>query len=624
MRKSFSQRSMIMEEFRRQLKINNKQMNKNIFSIFACLLSLGIGILQYSCQNEDDMGSFTPITAKLKFASDEISVTKADSAYEIKIRSNLPWRVKTSDTWVSIKDSTSFGKETDSIIVVRISKNPVTAKRTGTLTAWITKDVQKTFTIIQDAGDPPPIVKRHVYVKEGGSGNGTTWGNATSLDGALAQSLEAGDFIHIAAGIYKPAIPVTGGLAGADADKTFEIKENIVIIGGYPANPVSGAVSNPSVNLTTFDGNGTANHVVTVTAPNITGRNVTLRGITIKKGSTAASGSVPINGIDYPKNYGGGIIIGKSALNLKNCIISENVAVSGGGGVYAFTSATLTMDSCSVNNNSTSSTAANGGGMFIDKQSVLFINNSAITSNAAGSFGGGLYIWLSNFHVFNSTIDGNGAGGLGSTTAGKAYGGAYVREGSRGEFVNCTVFGNTSSNIGGGIGIYGTASAPTVVSIISNTISGNKIKNATAKGGGIYVNAAAANATLNIYNSIISGNTIGVTGTENISDVDGAVGYAFSKKQTVVSNQVFDNNGTASGLTFEFAAMLGAFANNGGVTKSCLLTGANNPAKTSGMSTNDLATLGGTFSPAIPSEIISADQIGGSRNGKPYIGACVK
>lgn len=198
----------------------------------------------------------------------------------------------------------------------------------------------------------------------------------------------------------------------------------------------------------------------------------------------------------------------------------------------------------------------------------------------------------------------------------------YLREGS-GELVNCTVYGNTSSNIGGALGVYGTASAGATLDIVSSTITANKVKSTMASGGGVYSNSLFG--TINVYNTIVSGNTKGATGTENVSDVDGVAGFAGSKWYTIASTQVFDGDGNAvGGATFDFASMLGPLANNGGETSTVKLIGSGNPALTNGMNDVQLTELGNTLSTAVPASIIAFDQTGESRSGKAYIGATVK
>jgi hypothetical protein len=594
--------------------------SKNL-NIFATLLLISGLVFFFGCKKTTDLGSFTPNDPKLQFAAEQLSVAKNDSTYKLKFKSNLPWRTKSNNDWITIPDGFERGLEKDSVTSFRVTKNPTIQPRTGSVTVFITDNYQKIITINQAAGDPPPIIKRNVYVKVGGTGDGSSWDNATTLNAALAIDLAAGDFIHIAAGTYKPTAIVTGGTAGSNEDKTFEVRQNINVIGGYPANATTGAISNPVVNVTALDGDNTASHVVTVSAPTIANQKVLMKGVTIQKGNTPATGSVTITGLAFPKNFGGGIIVGKAVAELEDCILTDNTSVSGGGAIYAFTNATVTLRKTTVQNNKTSNAAANGGAIFMDKLSNLFTYNTTITNNAAGSFAGALYQYTGGFHMYNTTIDGNGAGGLGSGVTGKAYGGIYLREGS-GEMVNCTLYGNTASNIGGGIGVFGTTTAPATLDLVSTTITANKVKG-SANGAGLYVNALFC--TINIYNSIISGNTKGATGTETASDIEGVAGFTWSKKNAIVGNQVFNSTGTAvSGSTFDFATMLGALTSNGGNTRTVKLQGTGNPALTNGMAVSELTTLGATLSTAVPADIIGFDQTGESRASKPYIGATVK
>lgn len=174
-----------------------------------------------------------------------------------------------------------------------------------------------------------------------------------------------------------------------------------------------------------------------------------------------------------------------------------------------------------------------GGSPFFLKQSDLYVYSSSISTNGEGGFAGALYQYTGSFHIYNSTINGNGAGFIGSTTTGKAYGGVYLRE-VTGELVNCTIHGDTSSNNGGGIGVFGTAAAPANLHIISSIVTGNMVKNASALGGGLYMNAA--DVTVNIHNSIISGNTRGTTGTGTASDVEGVAAAGWTKKPSVIGS----------------------------------------------------------------------------------------
>lgn len=585
---------------------------------------LCLAVFFSGCKKAIELESFSAKDPNIVLANDAISVDKEEQSYEIKMTANLPWRTKSNVNWIAVDNTTLSGTgEKESIIKIKISKNPTVQPRTGTVSVWITDSYQKNFTVNQAEGDPPPLIKRNLYVKVGGSGDGASWDTPISLSAALAMNLDEGDMIHIAAGTYHPELAITGGSASAAGDKTFEVKQNIKLIGGYPANATTGAVADPALNTTILDGNNTANHVLTISAPSITDQQVTITGLTIQKGNTSTStSSATINGLAFPKTNGGGLIVGRAAVELVKCIITDNTAWSGGAGIYAFTNAKVTLRESVVKNNTLSSTGANGGGLHIEKQSDLFVYSSSISTNGAGGFAGALYQYTGAFHIYNSTINGNGAGFVGSTTTGKAYGGVYLREGN-GELVNCTVYGNTASNIGGGVGVYGTAAAPATLQVISSTITGNMVKSASALGGGLYMNAA--DVTVNIYNSIISGNSRGATGTGTASDVEGVAAAGWTKKSSVIGSQVFDFNAAAiSGATFDFATMLGPLANNGGNMQTVKLLGTGNPAIANGMTATELTTLGASLATPVPASTIAFDQIGNSRSGKTQMGALIQ
>lgn len=588
-------------------------------SIILCLTVFFSG-----CKKAIELESFSPKDPSITLNSNAVNVDKEEQNLDIKMNSNLPWRAKSNVDWITVDNTTQAGLgESEATIKIKISKNPTVQPRVGTVSVYITDSYQKNFTVNQAAGDPPPLIKRNLYVKVGATGDGSSWATPISLSAALAIDLDEGDMIHIAAGTYQPELAVTGGSATAAGDKTFEVKQNIKLIGGYPANATAGAVADPSVNTTILDGNNTANHVLTIAAPSVAGQQVSISGITVQKGNTSTStSSTTINGLAFPKTNGGGIIVGRAAVELVKCVITDNTGWSGGAGIYAFTNAKVTLRESVVKNNTISSTGANGGGLHIEKQSDLFVYSSTISTNGAGGFAGAIYQYTGAFHIYNSTINGNGAGFVGSTTTGKAYGGIYLREGS-GELVNCTIYGNTSSNIGGGVGVYGTAAAPANLQIISCTITGNMIKSTSALGGGVYMNAA--DVTVNIHNSIISGNSRGATGTGTASDVEGVAAAGWTKKSSIIGSQVFDANAVViAGANFDFATMLGLLANNGGNMQTVKLLGTGNPAFANGMTSAELTTLGGSLPTQVPASIISFDQIGSSRAGKAQMGAIVQ
>lgn len=434
----------------------------------------------------------------------------------------------------------------------------------------------------------PYLSAADIYVKTTGtsSSDGITWQTATTLSNALSVA-QSGDIIHLAAGNYTPDKKVSGG--SLNEDVTFEIKSNISLTGGYPANPVNGDLPDGS-SLTVLNGNSgntQAFHVVAITAPMEANNKVELRNLTITGGKAGAnnSGSISANGISYPRYNGGGMIIGKSTVELYNCRIHNNQSLYHTPGVYVFSQAKVTFSFCTIENNTG---AANGGGIWNDGSTVSLYNCN-ISNNETIGVGGGIYALNlstnSKTYMYNSTINHN-------KSSHKA--GYYGREKSIAVMVNCTVYGNSTTREttgGGGISLYtnNQKSNAAKLDIISSTITGNT--GALNDGGGIRLNDQYCK--LSISNSVVSGNS-----NEDIALFNGA---SYSVRNTVISDKVYSPFGEViSGQTFDHTSMIETLADNGGYNKTCRLGGNNNPALISGMSSAELITLASTLSPAIP------------------------
>src|SRR5690606_10808554 len=140
--------------------------------------------------------------------------------------------------------------------------------------------------------------------------------------------------------------------------------------------------------------------------------------------------------------------------------------------------------------------------------------------------------------------------------------------------------------------------------IISSTVTGNS----SATASGIHNNG---NNTINIYNSIISGN--------NSSDQVG--GNAIAKtSSSIIDQAAYDEDGdVVAGASFDASTMLGTLADNGGATKTVLLTGAINPANQYGMNALQLQLL--AINNDLDESLITSDQTGKDRTGKTTMGA---
>lgn len=457
------------------------------------------------------------------------------------------------------------------------------------------------------------MAQTNYYVKpaSSGLGNGSSWADATTLSGALATSV-SGDIIHVTAGTYVPTVKLSNG--ADDLDMTFEIKNNIKIIGGYPANPTGNDVPT-ALNQSVLNGEivtgYNAYHVVTITAPVETGKKVELKNIAITGGKSAASGTaITINTLTYNRTYGAALIIGAATVELNNCRLYENTG-NHAQGMLAFGAANVVLNNCSIDNNTGT---GNGTGIWNDNSTVT-INNCNISNNQTTGACAGVYAVnstkVSTTYMNNTTISNNSAG---SRTA------YYGRENSIGVMVNCTVYGNSATLAGAGVCLYtataGSSTKAMRLDIINSTITNNSSVTATETSGGIRVNDAYC--TLNIYNSIVSGNTVGAAGSKVAGDIALLNSAVYTKKNTIISDKAYDGTGTEiSNKTFDFTTMVEPLASNGGPTKTCgLLLGDDvNPARSLGMSASDLTALGSTFVPVIPASIMAYDQLGNNRTG---------
>ena len=440
-----------------------------------------------------------------------------------------------------------------------------------------------------------------------GDGSGLSWENASTLSAALFVSA-SGDVIHLAAGKYTPSSLITGGTD--DLDMTFEIKNNITLIGGYPASPTASDLPSKE-NETILDGEivpgYNAYHVVAITAPAEAGKKVQMRYISITGGKPASSGTtLTINGLNYVRTSGGAIIIGGAALELNHCRIYDN---SGHNcpGLYAFSNANVVINKCLFENNIG---GGNGASMWIDASNIDVYDSNFIGNKNSG-VGAIQIIANAKANFYNSTIAYN-ISGYNNTTTTRNGSGIYIRNGSQVQVVNCTIYGNESNGNGAGIALHTTtAFTGTSVDVINSTITNNHsllLDNSTA---GIF--ALTTGCAVNVYNSIISGNT--AIGTAN-ADLAVTSGTTLVTKSSIAGDLVFDNDGgLATDVSFNHETMLDTLANNGGITETVqlLLDNSVNPAKTHGMSAENLITLGNTLNPVVPENIIAFDQLGNSR-----------
>ena len=275
------------------------------------------------------------------------------------------------------------------------------------------------------------------YVKANGTGDGSSWANASGDLQKMIDELAAVDApgeVWVAAGTYRPTTQIIEGVQYA---ASFRMRDGINVYGGFAGGEISKAdrtkgsmpwiYSNETVlmgadyddksaewieNNSQWNVISSSRHVVWF-AP-MSGEDsfkyaTVLDGVTIKGG--AANGG---EGVDnFATDKGGGVYMELNA-TLQNCVVAENTAKDNGGGVYVKNGRVI---GCLIYNNSA---VENGGGVFVENAGLVL--RSMITDNSATN-GAAVYLDKNNstdaFHpeylilstsvVSNNTATGNGA-----------------------------------------------------------------------------------------------------------------------------------------------------------------------------------------------------------------------
>jgi len=287
-----------------------------------------------------------------------------------------------------------------------------------------------------------------IYVKAGGTGDGTSWTDAYGdLQDGLGDAIK-GDQIWVAEGTYYPTSDY--GLDIGDRGKHFRMKNSVAIYGGFPdtGDPnindrdpdmhktiLSGDLlgnDNPDTSVEDLrdDPNRADNcyHVFYHPAGTNLEPNAILDGFTITGGNS-----------DY-LYAGGGMYNWESSPTLKSCNFVGNSATDGGGILNRDDSSPILVN-CAFNRN----WAEDVGGMFNFRNSDPTLTNCEFVGNSAGR-GGGIGNVQSSPRLVNCMFVGNSAAVLSPQ-----WGGGMFNAFSSPTLVNCIFVGNNAGNSGGGI-----------------------------------------------------------------------------------------------------------------------------------------------------------------------------
>ena len=255
-----------------------------------------------------------------------------------------------------------------------------------------------------------------IYVSEDGTGDGSSWANATNkLEYASALSKGNGTKVWVKKGTYHGDTN--------DPNSAFYITAGSRIYGSFNGDEAHDFdlsqrdfINNASI----LDGQG-ARRVLTQ-EKSLNGSSASWDGFVIRNGKAGSGAGA------YLDNY----------TTLSNCTITGNEASMFGGGIYANSGGGaphLSLINCTVTNNS----ASMGGGI-CDRIGCAF-TNCHISNNKASTKGGGLYLYNSADPTFKNCVVANNT----AKNAGAMY--------ARGKFVayNCDFVKNLATESIGGV-----------------------------------------------------------------------------------------------------------------------------------------------------------------------------
>ena len=186
----------------------------------------------------------------------------------------------------------------------------------------------------------------------------------------------------------------------------------------------------------------------------------------------------------------GGGLYNAGVASLDGCTISGNSAGNVGAGVENINRGSLSLNDCVIAGNSDGGVAglSGGPGGGIQNNGLATLTNCEVRDN------------LNNGGLFNTgpatltdcTISGNSGGGLINSTSDRLAGTANLN------LVNCTIFGNSSNDYGGGLRNSGTST------LTHCTVSGN-----TAQLDGAGIENTRGYYQLTLTDTIVAGNTVG-------------------------------------------------------------------------------------------------------------------
>ena len=343
---------------------------------------------------------------------------------------------------------------------------------------------------------------RYVKPSATGTGDGSSWANASADLQAMITTTSSGSQVWVAAGTYKPN-------STGDRQSTYTMKPGVAIYGGFVGNEVL-LSQRPAISLTvppstTLSGDIYNNTNISVynivrNGPGLTNTAI-LDGFMLAFGLANNSGSQALGGAISNLSSANG---GSCSPTIRNCWFMNNIALNGGGAIMNF--------------------GLSGG------TSSPVIENCRFQNNSVQSGSGGA--------IHNR---------------GQSYSGNPLNSISSPRILNCLFIGNScsggNSSYDGGGAIHNYAYGGTASPIITGSSFQNN--SSTIRGGAICTNGSGLPSGENgiarpvITNCSFQGNTAPVDQGPAIANIHLNLTTSTNANATLINCIVFNNNGSA-------------------------------------------------------------------------------
>ncbi|NNF42093.1 MAG: right-handed parallel beta-helix repeat-containing protein [Phycisphaerales bacterium] len=346
-------------------------------------------------------------------------------------------------------------------------------------------------------------------------GDGLGWGTAFAFlgDALTAAALDPMvTEIRLAGGVYQPDRSDAVPLGTGDRVATFALVDGVDLRGGFAGPGAADPnLQDPATHETILSGDlagddgpsfagraDNALHVVTaIGSPSPNQFSGLLEGVTISGGEATGTSSSDRFGGGLRLRFAGGNAFSGDLFTVRQCIITDNRALFGGGGYSAGTSQTRFTRCTFIGNHA----SQQSGGLHCTTGSSPIISNCRFLGNHSDGSAGALHVrqFASTTEVVNTHFCGNSA---------NLAGGAVYAIVATSSFSNCTFAGNVAGTEGGGIvTAYGGSTRTTFVR--NCILWGNVPDQVTPLSG--------AGNTLNVRTTIVEG---GLTSGGHITAVD--------------------------------------------------------------------------------------------------------